>query len=56
MRVIESSLVAGKSKEMTAVVHELMNGTAMNERGRSLLGADKVNGQQHQETGENRPW
>jgi hypothetical protein len=52
---MESS-VAGKSKKMTAVVHELMDGTALDEQRRSLFGADKINCQQKQDPAKNCPW
>jgi hypothetical protein len=48
--------MAGKSEKMTAVVHELMDGVALNERSRSLFGADKVNCQQHEQAPKDCPW
>jgi hypothetical protein len=48
--------VAGKSEKMTAIVHEFMDGMALNERGCSLFGADKVNRQQQEDPAKNRPW
>jgi hypothetical protein len=56
MRVIEASLVAGKTEEMTAVVCELVDLVALNERSSTLFRADKVDRQQHQKSRENRPW
>ena len=48
--------MAGKSEKVAAVVHKLMDCAAMNERGCSLLGADKINGQQQEEPAKNCPW
>jgi hypothetical protein len=40
---------------MTAIVHELMDSSALNQRSGSLLGANKINGQQKQEPAKDRP-
>jgi hypothetical protein len=37
--------VAGEAKEMAAVMNELMNHPAMDEKSGALLGSDEVNGQ-----------
>jgi hypothetical protein len=41
---MESFLVAGKAEEMTAVVHEFVDGMALQECGGSLLGSYEIDG------------
>jgi len=48
-------LVAGKAEQMASVVEELMDGAAVDQRGRTLLRTDEVDRQQHQQTAKERP-
>jgi hypothetical protein len=47
--------VAGKAEKMTAVVHELVNGVALDERRCTLLCTDKIERQEQQKSCENSP-
>src|SRR5580704_6903275 len=49
------SLVTGKAKQVPSVVHELVHVAPVKERGSSLLCADEVNRQQHQQTPKHGP-
>src|ERR1700678_915916 len=56
VRAIEGAyLVTGKAEEMASVVHKFVNRSTVNQRGGTLLRADEVDRQQHQETAKNCP-
>ena len=48
-------LVAGKAEKVATVVHELMHVRSIDKRSGSLLGAHKIDRQQQNKSGENRP-
>src|SRR6202044_1333252 len=48
-------LVTGEAQQMPSVVHEFVHVAAMNQRSSSLLCADKVNRQQHQQAAKQSP-
>jgi hypothetical protein len=49
------SLVAGKAEQMATIVKEFVDGSAVDERRRSLLRTDEIDRQQHQEATEDCP-
>jgi hypothetical protein len=48
-------LVTGKAEQMPSVMHEFVHVPAMNKRGSSLLSADEIDRQQHQQSAEHSP-
>jgi len=41
---------------MTAIVHELMDHVALDQKSRALFGPDEIDGEDCQEAAEDRPW
>src|SRR6478752_7732352 len=48
-------LVAGEAEKMPAVMHELVHVHTVEKRHRALFGANEIDGDEHQQTAEDRP-